>query len=209
MTTQPSGGAPPNNGGEAAPPPSRTGTPVDPGPEPDWPANTSCAAQPGELYAIKPTRLFENDEFPLCAFKGRVLFIVNGASFCGYTYQYGPLQQKIYARYKSQGLSVLAFPSKSFNQEGTTDEISTNCVNQYGIKFPLFAVANVNPPNEQPVYTWLKAQPVRAGDPTGAIEWNFAKFIVGKTGTVVARFAHTVEPDAPQVISVIEAELAK
>src|SRR3712207_3771469 len=82
-TTQPGGES---NGGSSgtAPPPSNTSKPVDPGPvtDADWPTNTSCS--PGsDIYQFKPTRLFENDEFPLCAFQGRVLFIVNGASFCG------------------------------------------------------------------------------------------------------------------------------
>jgi glutathione peroxidase len=205
---QQSGGDPPPSG--TSPPGSGTSIPVDPGPEPDWPANTSCTGQPGEIYEFKVKRLFEGDEYPLCAFKGRVLLIVNGASYCGYTYHYGPLQKDLYAKYKTQGFSVLAFPSKSFNQEGdTAEEISSNCLTEYNVKFPVFAIGNVNPPNEQPVYTWLKAP---AQGATGAIPWNFEKFLISRTGQVVKRFAYTIDPDPakdPQIENAIKAELAK
>lgn len=202
-TSQNGGGAP-----LAPPPPPATSTPVDPAPSvvPDWPTGTSCTGGPGELYALSATRLFENDSYPLCAFKGKVLLIVNGASSCGYTPQYEPLQKTLYAKYKPQGFYVLAFPSKSFNQEyDTAAEISANCTSKYGITFPMFAVANVNAPNEQPVYTWLKSQPGATGD----IPWNFEKFLVSREGKVVKRINYATSPDAPEVIAAIEAELAK
>lgn len=153
-------------------------------------------------------RLFQQDEFPLCAFKGRVLLMFNGASYCGYTYQYGPLQ-KLYAKYKSQGLSVLGFPSNSFNQEGdTAAEISEACLSQYEVKFPVFAIGSVKGADIQPVFAWLTSQP----GATGEIPWNFEKFLVSREGRVVKRFAYTIDPDPakdPQIEEAIQAELAK
>ena len=200
-----------NNGssGSTTPPPARTVTPVDPGPEPDWPAATSCAGQPGEIYEFKAKRLFEQDEYPLCAFKGRVLLVFNAASYCGYTFHYESLQRDIYAKYKSEGLSILSFPSDTFNQEGeTSGEISDACLGKYGVRFPVFAIAPVKGPQIQPVFAWLTAQPGATGD----IPWNFEKFLVSRTGKVVKRFAYTIDPNPandPQIENAIKAELAK
>lgn len=201
----------PNGSSGTQPPPSTTGKPVDPGPvtQSDWPENTACTGQPGEIYEFKAKRLFEQDEYPLCAFKGRVLLVFNAASYCGYTFHYESLQRDLYAKYKSEGLSILSFPSDTFNQEGeTSGEISDACLNKYGVKFPVFAVAPVKGPQIQPVFAWLTSQPGATGD----IPWNFEKFLVSRAGKVVKRFAYTVDPNPandPQIENAIKAELAK
>lgn len=197
-----SGEAPASNG-PSKPAPPRTGPADDPA-EGDAPP-ASCTGAPGELYALAPKKLGTVETDPLCRFRGSVLLIVNVASHCGYTPQYAPLQ-KLHDKYVAQGFHVLGFPSNSFNQESTDEkEISQFCTNEYNITFPMYSIGNVNPPEEQAVYTWLKSQPGQDAD----IAWNFEKFLVSKTGAVAKRFASAVAPDAPELVSAIEAELAK
>jgi glutathione peroxidase len=174
-------------------------------------ASTSCAAQaaPGSMDAINVTTLTTEITVPMCIYKGSVLLIVNTASMCGFTPEYGPLET-IYTKYGPQGFYVLGFPSQTFNQEyGDASDVSAFCTSQYGVTFPMFQIANVNAPNEQPLYTWLKAQPNGQLNGSPDIEWNFAKFLISKTGQVVQRFDHATYPDDPSVTSAIEAELAK
>ncbi len=189
------------------PAPPRTGPAdepdeVDPALDPNAPP---CTGAPGELYALSARALGATESIPLCRLEGSVLLVVNVASHCGYTPQYAPLQV-LYDKYKAQKFYVLGFPSNSFNQESTDEkEISTFCTNEYKITFPMFAIGNVNAPEEQPVYTWLKSQPGQSAD----VAWNFEKFLVSRTGKVVTRFLTAVEPDAPELTSAIEAELAQ
>ncbi len=171
-------------------------------------ASTDClsSAKPGSLDAISVTTLTSEITVPMCIYKGKVLLVVNTASMCGYTPQYTPLQA-IYAKYASQGFLVLGFPSQSFNQEYASGmDVSSFCTMTYGITFPMFKIGNVNAPDEQPLYTWLKAQPVSG---TADVGWNFEKFLIGKKGDVVQRILTAVVPDDPSVTSAIEAELAK
>ncbi len=171
-------------------------------------ASTDCSAsaKPGSLDAINVTTLTSEVTVPMCIYKGKVLLVVNTASMCGYTPQYTPLQA-IYAKYVSQGFLVLGFPSQSFNQEFSDGkDVSSFCTTNYGITFPMFKIANVNAPDEQPLYTWLKAQP---NSGTADVAWNFEKFIIGKKGDVVQRFLTGTTPDDASVTAVIEAELAK
>jgi glutathione peroxidase len=169
------------------------------------PVAAPCVGEPGSLYAIAPTRLGRTEPFPLCKLKRRVLLIVNVASLCGSTPQYAPMQA-LHTKYEKRGFTVLGFPSKTFAQELESDaEVTEFCTTQYNITFPMFTIGNVNPPDQQPVYTWLKAQPGQSAD----VGWNFEKFVVSRDGKVAARFPTAVEPDAPEVIAAIEAELAK
>ncbi|HEY8074638.1 MAG TPA: glutathione peroxidase, partial [Labilithrix sp.] len=93
-----------------------------------------------------------------------------------------------------------------FNQEDAdASTVSAFCTAQYGITFPMFAIANVNAPDQQPLYTWLKAQPDMSAD----VQWNFEKFLVGRDGKVAGRFLTAVYPDDPMVTGAIETELAK
>jgi glutathione peroxidase len=195
-STGPSSSGPPKKAPAADPPV------IDPILDPNGEA---CTGAPGELYALSARALDATDEIPLCRFKGAVLLVVNVASHCGYTPQYGPLQA-LYDKYKAQKLYVLGFPSNTFNQESTNEaDISTFCTTQYQITFPMFAIGNVNAPDEEPVYTWLKSQPDMSTD----VAWNFEKFLISREGKVANRFLTAVTPDDPTVTAAIEAELAK
>lgn len=199
---QGSGSAASSDAGPSRPRPAPSPAPsVDPL-DPD--AGT-CTAEAGELYAINPKALAFGDAVPMCRFRGKVLLVVNVASQCGYTPQYAPLQS-LFKTYEPRGFFVLGFPSRSFNQEYQDEqEISAFCTTEYRITFPMFALGNVNPPEEQPVYTWLKGQP-GFGAP---IPWNFEKFLISRSGQIVKRFAYTTSPDDPTIVAAIEAELAK
>lgn len=158
---------------------------------------------------------------------GNVLLVVNVASRCGLTPQYEGLEA-LFARYKDQGFEVLGFPANDFGAQepGTHEEIVEFCKLNYGVSFPLFAKADVTGEGKQPLYAALiEAEPMKQGDAEGFREklrghgmaptldpevlWNFEKFVIGKSGEVVARFAPGVTPDDPALVATIEAELAK
>lgn len=194
-TPTPSAPRPPPTGPDDAPPVA------DPLTAPDG----TCTGAAGSFYSFTLQTLTYKEPLPTCRFEGKVLLVVNVASQCGYTPQYAPLEA-LYQKYKAQGFYVLGFPSNSFNQELSDEkEISQFCKDEYKITFPMFSLANVNPPDEQPLYTWLKAQPGHEA----AIPWNFEKWIVSRKGQVAKRIDYTTSPDDAQVTAAIEAELAK
>jgi glutathione peroxidase len=143
---------------------------------------------------------------PLKRYQGRVLLIVNTASQCGFTPQYKGLQA-LWEQYEPQGLTVLGFPSNEFGgqEPGSNDEISSFCELNFGVSFPLMAKVEVNGAQAHPLYQWLKAtKPGLLG--SEAIKWNFTKFLIGRDGSVVKRYA---PQDAPEKIAKdIEAALA-
>ncbi|MFZ1011409.1 MAG: glutathione peroxidase [Candidatus Sulfotelmatobacter sp.] len=132
-------------------------------------------------------------------FRGRVLLIVNTASLCGFTPQYAGLEA-LYRTYRSRGFEVLAFPCNQFGaQEPGSDEgIGVFCDKNYGVTFPLFAKTDVNGPNAHPLYRFLKKEkPGLLGlVGSGAIRWNFTKFLVDRKGSVVARYGPAKAPKA-------------
>jgi len=135
----------------------------------------------------------------LASDNGQVLLIVNVASRCGFTRQYSGLQQ-LHERYGSQGLKVIAFPCNDFGAQepGSIEEIQSFCSTTYGVSFELMAkVAS----DAAPFDTLTQAEPA------GAIAWNFEKFLVGKDGTVLARFKSGVEPESAELTGAIEAAL--
>ena len=136
----------------------------------------------------------------LADYKGKVLLIVNTASQCGFTPQYGPLQE-LYEKYAPQGLEILGFPCDQFGHQepGTEDEIFEFCESKFGITFPMFSKVEVNGKNAHPLYKWLKSE--KSGMLGGAIKWNFTKFLVDREGTVVKRYGTNVNPDdiAPDI----------
>lgn len=174
--------------------PSKPNIPTEPAvPAPVIPEG-ACPGKTGELYEINVKKLASTEDYPLCQHRGQVLLIVNGASFCGQTYQYEPLQA-LYAKYKDRGFTVLAFPSRSFNQESSTDtEVSTFCTTKYAITFPLFTIAPVvdvpNFESAQPVYQWLQKQPGMEAP----VPWNFEKFLIGRDGKVAKRYNYITNP---------------
>jgi glutathione peroxidase len=128
---------------------------------------------------------------PLSAYAGKVVLVVNTASQCGSTPQYQGLEA-LWRQYGAEGLVVLGFPCNQFGgqEPGTASEIAEFCELNYGVSFPLFAKLDVNGPAEHPLYSWLKA--AFPGD----IGWNFVKFLIGRDGQVVARFATDTQPEA-------------
>jgi glutathione peroxidase len=129
-------------------------------------------------------------------YAGQVLLVVNVASQCGFTPQYKGLEA-LQRAYADRGFAVLGFPCNQFGHQepGNEDEISRFCETQYGVSFPMFAKIEVNGDGAHPLYRWLKSQkPGLLG--TEGIKWNFTKFLVGRDGQVIGRFAPTDTPES-------------
>ena len=135
----------------------------------------------------------EGAEQDLSAYAGKVVLVVNTASQCGFTPQLGGLEE-LYRAYADQGLVVLGFPCNQFGgqEPGEAEEIGEFCQRNYGVSFPMFAKVDVNGDDAHPLYDWLKSE--KGGLLGKNIKWNFAKFLVGRDGQVVKRFAPTTEP---------------
>ena len=145
----------------------------------------------------------------LSKYQGKVVLIVNVASKCGLTPQYQQLQA-LYDKHAKDGLAVLGFPCNQFlwQEPGTADEIQEFCRINYGVSFDMFAKVKVNGDGACDLYKTLTALDTKPVGP-GKISWNFEKFIIGRNGEVVARFSPRTKPNDPEVVKVIEAELAK
>lgn len=151
-------------------------------------------------------RQIDGKTVPLSQFKGKVLLIVNTASACGYTPQFGGLEE-LHQAYGKKGLAVLGFPCNQFGSQepGSNDEIAQFCQLNYGVSFPMMAKIDVNGATADPLYQWLsKEAPGLLG--TKAIKWNFTKFLVGRDGQVLKRYSPQDEPK--QLAKDIEAALA-
>ena len=141
----------------------------------------------------------------LKTFKGKAMLIVNTASACGFTPQFAGLE-KLHQTYGARGLAVLGFPCNQFGAQdpGSDGEIASFCQVNYGVTFPMMAKIDVNGPGADPLYQWLAAEaPGLLG--TKAIKWNFTKFLVGRDGSVLKRYAPTDTPES--LASDIEAAL--
>lgn len=148
----------------------------------------------------------EGQEQPLSAYAGKVLLIVNVASRCGFTPQYAGLEQ-LWRDYVARGLVVLGFPCDQFGHQEPGDELEIRqfCSLNYDVSFPLFSKVKVNGSDAHPLWQWLKQE--KSGLlGIGAIKWNFSKFLVGRDGQVMKRYAPTETPAA--LVSDIEAALA-
>jgi len=141
----------------------------------------------------------------LSRYDGKVLLIVNVASKCGFTSQYEGLQ-RLYRDRADDGLVVLGFPCDQFGQQepGSEQEIAQFCSTTYGVSFPMFAKVDVNGDDAHPLYQWLRTEQGGVLDET--IEWNFTKFLVGRDGSVIARYPPDTNPD--DIRSDIDAALA-
>ncbi|HZN46841.1 MAG TPA: glutathione peroxidase [Ramlibacter sp.] len=143
---------------------------------------------------------------PLAQFRGKPLLIVNTASACGFTPQFAGLEE-LHRRYGDRGLVVLGFPCNQFGAQdpGSNEEIASFCQVNYGVSFPMMTKVDVNGPEAHPLYRWLTAEaPGLLG--SKAVKWNFTKFLVGKDGRVLKRYA---PQDAPEKLAKdIEAALA-
>jgi glutathione peroxidase len=147
----------------------------------------------------------DGKDVPLSQYKGKVLLVVNVASFCGNTPQYEALE-KLYEQNKDKGLVVLGFPANEFGQQepGSNAEIKTFCTSKYNVTFPMFSKIVVKGEGEHPLYKWLTQSAQYHDD----IEWNFGKFVVGRDGKVVKRFNPKVKPDSPDLEASIQEALA-
>jgi len=145
-----------------------------------------------DFTATKPGGKDEN----LADKLGKVVLVVNTASKCGFTPQYDGLEA-LYQKYKDQGFEIMAFPCNQFGgqEPGSADEIAEFCKVNFGLSFPVMAKVEVNGAGESPLYGWLKSEaPGLMG--TKAIKWNFTKFLIGRDGKVVRRYAPTDKPES-------------
>jgi glutathione peroxidase len=184
------------------------------------------------LYDI-PVNAITGEDLTLAVYSGKVLLIVNVASQCGLTTQYEALET-LFARFKDAGLVVLGFPANDFGAQepGSNADIQSFCTSIYGVDFPMFQKIPVTGPETHPLYqSLIDAQPKALGatrpafrenlsgflrdvhngattNPEPGILWNFEKFLVSRTGNVIARFSPEVTPDDPAIVAAIESALA-
>ena len=138
----------------------------------------------------------DGSEQALAQYRGQVLLIVNVASECGFTPQYAGLET-LYRKYRGRGFAVLGFPCNQFGAQEPGDEpqIRSFCETRYAVSFPLFAKIEVNGPGAHPLFAYLKsAEPGILG--TEGIKWNFTKFLIGRDGRPLARYAPATKPEA-------------
>lgn len=146
-------------------------------------------------------RLQDERAQALCQYSGKVLLVVNTASFCGFTTQYKGLEA-LYAKYRDQGLVVLGFPSNDFSQEtGSNKEIADFCENTFGVKFPMFAKSSVSGKAANPLFKQLAE---RTGS---APRWNFHKYLISRDGQQVSSFDTSVDPGNSAFLKEIEKKL--
>ena len=140
-------------------------------------------------------RTIDGDEQPLDAYRGKAMLIVNVASKCGFTPQYTGLEA-MYRKHKDEGLEVLGFPCDQFGHQepGNEDKIKNFCSLTYDVSFPLFAKVDVNGEAAHPLWKWLKQEKSGLLGLDG-IKWNFTKFLVGRDGKVIKRYAPTDTPE--------------
>lgn len=141
----------------------------------------------------------------LSQFRGKALLLVNTASFCGNTPQYTDLE-KMYEQYKEKGFEILAFPANNFGKQepGTNVEIKDFCFTKYSLSFPLFSKISVKGDDIHPLYRYLTEQSPFPGE----VEWNFQKYLVDRSGKVVARYHNRTKPFAQEIVQDIERVLA-
>jgi glutathione peroxidase len=142
-------------------------------------------------------------------YKGKVVLLVNVASKCGNTPQYKPLQA-LHEKFSKEGLAIVGVPSNQFGKQepGSAKEIAEFCEKNYGVKFDMLAKVDVNGEKAAPLYKELTSKETDSKF-GGKITWNFEKFLIDRSGKVVARFAPKMQPDSPEVVAAIEKELAK
>jgi glutathione peroxidase len=166
---------------------------------PQAPASTACSG----LLQQNVLRLQDEKPQSLCQYSGKVVVVVNTASFCGFTPQYQGLEE-LHAKYRDRGLVVLGFPSNDFSQEtGSNKEIADFCENTFGVKFPMFTKTSVRGKDASPLFRQL-------AEKTGtAPRWNFYKYVIARDGASVVSFNSMTEPTSRQFVGEIEKQLAR
>ncbi len=148
-----------------------------------------------DIYSFSVQQM-DGKSVPLKQFQGKVLLIVNTASACGFTPQFAGLEE-LHQRFGKDGLVVLGFPCNQFGSQdaGSNEEIASFCQLNYGVSFPMMEKIDVNGANAHPLYQWLvKEAPGLLG--SKSIKWNFTKFLIGKDGKVLKRYAPTDKPES-------------
>jgi len=161
----------------------------------------SAASCPALLNHVFP-RLQDDAPLSLCQFTGKVVLVVNTASQCGYTPQYEGLE-RLHGRFAARGLTILGFPSNDFGQQepGTSKQIAEVCFNTYGVRFPMLARTSVLGPSANPLHAELTRL-------TGqAPRWNFHKYLIDRSGQVIANYPSRVTPESRELVSAIEKAL--
>jgi glutathione peroxidase len=151
--------------------------------------DTTSTASLGDFHATS----LDGRDVDLSAYVGKVVLVVNTASQCGFTPQYQGLQE-LYDSLGDEGFTVLGFPCDQFGHQepGSEDEIGAFCERNFGVSFPMFAKVDVNGSDAHPLYQWLRTQ--KGGLLGDRIKWNFTKFLLGKDGQVIGRYASTTTP---------------
>jgi glutathione peroxidase len=174
-----------------------------------------------------PVHRINGSSTTLAEHKGKVVLVVNVASKCGLTPQYEGLET-LYRTYREHGLVVCGFPANDFagQEPGSNDEIQTFCTSSFGVDFPMYEKIQATGTDRHPLYSALiEAEPTTTGDTTGfrqglinfgvkpsappELLWNFEKFLIGRDGTVVARFAPNLDPMDPQIVAAVEQALGR
>jgi glutathione peroxidase len=163
-------------------------------------AQAAPAACPATLQHTFP-RLQDEKPQDLCQYSGKVVLVVNTASFCGFTPQYKGLEA-LHAKYRDRGLVVLGFPSNDFAQEKASNkEIADFCESTFGVKFPMFAKSSVRGKDANPLFRQLAEKTGRAP------LWNFHKYLIGRDGAVVDSYSSITGPESAGLVQAIEKQL--
>jgi len=154
-----------------------------------------------------PLHTLQGDPTSLGDYLGKTLLVVNVASKCGLTPQYEGLE-RLQKTYSDRGFSVIGFPCNQFGAQepGSAEEIATFCSATYGVTFPMMEKVDVNGDDRNPVYEELTTVADADGE-AGDIQWNFEKFLVSENGSILQRFRPMVDPESPEVVDAIEADL--
>lgn len=161
-------------------------------------SNPGCAKLLNEAFP----RLQDDQPQSLCQYAGKVILVVNTASYCGFTRQYDGLE-RLYERYKNDGFVILGFPSNDFGQQEpeSNKKIADFCRNTYGIKFPMFAKSNVRGSEANPLFQALTKQ---TGEAPG---WNFHKYLIGRDGKTIQSFGSQITPESLTMTNAIVEQL--
>ena len=171
------------------------------------------ADQEGLIMAAKTPSIYDftmddidGKPVSLSQYRGKVLLVVNTASLCGNTPQYSELE-KMYETYQEKGFEVLAFPANNFGQQepGTNAEIKGFCLTKYSVSFPLFSKISVKGSDKHPLYQYLTEQSPFPGE----VEWNFQKYLIDRSGNIVARYHHRTKPLSDEIVRAVETALTK
>lgn len=163
----------------------------------------------GESFYDFTMKTIDGKEISLDQYKGKVVLVVNVASFCGYTKQYTGLEQ-LYKKYKDNGLVIIGFPANNFGAQepGSDAEIKEFCSSKYNVTFQMFAKISVKGDDKHPLYKFLTSGGGNA-ELAGEVAWNFEKFLINKNGKIVSRYKRNIEPMSDEIVTVVEHELDK